>query len=142
MAGNLIDLASSKGKEKHSFDMTFKKEVVAYANSNSNRAAAVYYNVQSKCVREWKKDFDKLKSMKPKRKRLDGGGRKCADEDMDQAIVNWIYEQRNKMLHVSRRMIMWKAKTLFDEKNNDPALVAFVMHLRRLEKQYNLKNVI
>ena len=179
MAENIIDLASSKGKQKRSFDMTFKKEVVAYANSNSNRAAVSYYNVEPKRVREWKKDLDKLTSMKPKRKRLDGGGRKCVDEDMDQAIVDWIYEQRNKMLHVSRRMIMWKAKTLFDEKNNDPAvkntfiasrgwcekfmrrhgfslrrktttaqkdpaemierIVGFVMHLRRLEKQYDFK---
>ena len=26
------------------------------------------------------------------------------------------------MLHVSRRMIMWKAKSIFNEKNGDPAI--------------------
>ena len=48
--------------------------------------------------------------------RLDGGGRKCIDENLEEDLVHWIYKKRSKMLHVSRNMIMWKAKSIFNEK--------------------------
>ena len=33
-----------------------------------------------------------------------------------------MYEQRGKILHVSRKMIMFKAKKMFDDENEDPAV--------------------
>ena len=74
---------------------------------NSNRSAASHFEVEPKRVREWKKEFEKIK-YKPNRQRLDGGGRKCIDENLDEDVVHWIYEKRSKMLHVIRKMIMWK----------------------------------
>ena len=121
MAEKASDLASSKGKKKRSYSMEFKKQVVVYAEANSNRSAASHFDVEPKRVREWKKDFEKIKSSKSNRQRLDGGGRKCIDEDLEEDLVHWIYEKRSKMLHVSRKMIMWKAKSIFDAKNEDPA---------------------
>ena len=73
-------------------------------------------------MREWKKDIDKIKATKSKRQRLDGGGRKCIDADLEEDLVHWVYEKRSKMLHVSRKVIMGKAKSIFDEKNEDPAV--------------------
>ena len=35
-----------------------------------------------KRVREWKKDIEKIKSTKANRQRVEGGGRKCIDEDL------------------------------------------------------------
>lgn len=102
--------------------MEFKKQVVIYAEANSNRSAASHFDVEPKRVREWKKDIDKIKATKSKRQRLDGGGRKCIDADLEEDLVHWVYEKRSKMLHVSRKMIMWKAKSIFDEKNEDPAV--------------------
>ena len=40
----------------------------------------------------------------------------CIDEDLEEDLVHWIYEKQSKMLHVSRKMIMWKAKSIFDTK--------------------------
>ena len=177
MAEKASDLASSKGKKKRSYSMEFKKQVVAYAEANSNRSAASHFDVEPKRVREWKKDFEKFKSTKSNRQRLDGGGRECIDEDLEEDLVHWIYEKQSKMLHVSRKMIMWKAKSIFDAKNEDPAtkysfvascgwcekfmrrhgfslrrktttaqkdpsymidrIVACVMHVRRLQKQFS-----
>ena len=99
-------MASSKGKETRSYSMEFKNQVVVYAEKNNNRPVASLFDVEPKRVREWKKDFEKIKSTKPNRQRLDGGGRKCIDENLEQDLVHWIYEKRSKMLRVSRKMVM------------------------------------
>ena len=114
--------------------------------------------------------------MKVNRKRLDGGGRNCLDAELEE-VACWVYSMHQKMLHVSRKMIMFKAKKIFDDKTTDPVsrdafvasrgwcekfmrrhgfslrrntttaqkdssylkdrLVSFVMHARRLQRQYN-----
>ena len=122
MAEKASDLASSKGKKKRSYSMEFKKQVVTYAEGNSNRSAASHFGLEPKRVKEWKKDIEKIKSTKANRQRVEGGGRKCIDEDLEEDLVHWIYKQRSKMLHVSRKMITWKAKSMFNEKNDDPAM--------------------
>ena len=71
--------------------MEFKKQVIVYAEANSSRSAASHLDVQSKHVRERKKDFEKIKSTKPNRQRLDEGGRKCIDENLEEDLVHWIY---------------------------------------------------
>ena len=70
---------------------------------------------------EWEDNFDKIKTAKASRQKLEGGGRRCIDEDLEENLVIWIYEQRSKMFHVSRDMMMFKATKMFDEKNEDPA---------------------
>ena len=40
-----------------------------------------------------------------------------------------LYEKRSKILHVSREMIMWKAKIIFDEKYADPAVRDYYYYL-------------
>ena len=57
MAEKAIDLASSRGKKKRSYCMEFKKQIVVYAEANSNRSAASHFDVEPKRVREWKKDL-------------------------------------------------------------------------------------
>ena len=39
------DLASSKGKKKRPYSMEFKKQVVVYAEANSNRSTASHFDV-------------------------------------------------------------------------------------------------
>ena len=109
-------LPSSEGKEKRSYSMEFKKQVVVYAEANSNRYTASHFDVEPKRAREWKKVFEKIKSNKSNRQRLEGGGRKCIDKNSKADLVHWIYEKRSKMLHASRKMIMWKAKSIFNKK--------------------------
>ena len=62
MAEKASDLTSSKRKKKRSYSMEFKKQVVVYAEVNRNRSAASHFEVEPKRVREWKKDFEKIKS--------------------------------------------------------------------------------
>ena len=72
MAEKVSDLASSEGKKKRSYFVEFNKQVAVYAEANSNRSAASFFDVKLKLVREWKKDFEKIKSSKPNRQRLNG----------------------------------------------------------------------
>ena len=103
MAEKASDLASSKGKKKRSYSTEFKKQAVVYAEANSNRCAASHFDVEPKRVREWKKDFEKIKSTKSNRQRLDGGGRKCIDEDLEEDLVHWIYEKRSKICMLAEK---------------------------------------
>ena len=70
-------MASSKEKKERFYSMEFKKYIFVYAEAKSNRSAALHFDVEPKRVRECKKDFENIKSIKPNRQRLDGGGRKC-----------------------------------------------------------------
>ena len=66
------ELSSHKGR-KRSFTMQFKQEVVEFASEHSNRSAAQRFNVEQKRVREWKDNFDKIKTAKSSRQKLEGG---------------------------------------------------------------------
>ena len=96
------DLASFKGKKKRSYRMEFKKQVVVYVEANRNRSAASHFDVEPKSVRKWQKYFKKIKSTKSNRQRLDGGGRKCIDENLEDDLVAWNYKKRSKMFHVRK----------------------------------------
>ena len=53
--------------------------------------------------------------MKEKRQKLDGGRRKLTDQQLEEELLKWILERRSNMLRVSRKLIMFKAKSRFDE---------------------------
>ena len=57
--------------------------------------------------------------MKGKRFRVEGGGRKLTDNELEDEVLNWIHRRRENMLRVSRKLIMFKAKAIFDEKCGD-----------------------
>ena len=42
--------------------------------------------------------------------------------EIEENLLEWINERRSKMLHVSRKMIQIKAKAMFDDKTDDPAV--------------------
>ena len=66
-----------------------------------------------KRIREWRKNKQKFLSLRKKdhvakRKRLDGAGRKPLDQQMEEALAEWIYNRRKKGRRVSRKLIMEK----------------------------------
>ena len=80
------ELSSHKGRKRRSFTMQFKQEVVEFASEHSNRFAAQRFNVEPKRVWEWKDNFDKIKTAKSSRQKLEGGGKKSIDEDIVRKI--------------------------------------------------------
>ena len=67
--------------------MEFKKNVVVYAVRNSSRSAAITFNVEPMCVREWRNSLENMLSLKSSRQRLEGGGRKCIYEELEERLV-------------------------------------------------------
>jgi hypothetical protein len=134
---------SHKGKKVSSYTTKFKLEAVAYAELiNSNRSAGEKFNVDKKRIREWRKSKDDLVATKKKdqgakRKRLDGAGRKPLDVQMEEVLVEWIYNRRDKGLRVSRKLIMKKALFIYEEKaknNNCENSVKFTASTGWLQK--------
>ena len=52
-----------------------------------------------------------------KRKRIEGGSRKPKYTDLEDELLLWINEKREQGLRVSRKIIMAKAKGIYDEKD-------------------------
>ena len=48
----------------------------------------------------------------PKEQKLAGGGRKLTDVDLEESLLAWIYDHCSNALHVSRKMTMFKAKSM------------------------------
>ena len=124
---HLNQVISHKGEKRRSYSMEFKRDVVKYAKQNSNNGAAKKFKVDRKRVREWVQNEDKLLPLRGKRCRLDGG-RKVTDVELEEEVLNWIHERRANMLRVSRKLIMFKAKAIYNEKcgNNEALKDGFI----------------
>ena len=103
--------------------MSFKQTVAKFTKENSiNSASMKFKEVNCKQIREWINNLEKIYTKKSTRKRLDGGGPKPMIVEIEENLLEWIYEKRSKMLHVSRKMIRIKAKAMFDKKTDEPAV--------------------
>ena len=107
-----------KGSKITSYDAKFRLEAISHAETTSNHAASKRFNVAVKRIREWRKQKPELLSLKEKsngakRRRLDGAGRKPLNEQMEESLMEWIYQRREKCLRVSRKLIMKKALILY-----------------------------
>ena len=80
------------------------------------RSAAKKFKVDRKRVREWVQKEEKVTSMKEKRFRLDGGGRKITDAELEEEVLSWIQQRRSNMLRLSRSLSCLKLN-LFVIKN-------------------------
>ena len=106
-------------KEKN-YDMHFKLEVVAYAEKYNKSKAAKIKKVPRSCVKDWMKQKAQLEAhLKASlscsissSKRLQGAGRPLKDRDFDEMLINWVRQQRQKKLRVSRGMIQRERRSL------------------------------
>lgn len=88
------ELKSSSHKcEKVRSNIGFKLEVICYAETNSNHAAAKKYKIDRNSIRDWRKKRDKIEELKversggAKQQRLDGGGRHLTSEEIEQNLL-------------------------------------------------------
>ena len=66
--------------------------------------------------------------MRGKRFRVDGGGQKLTDVELEE-VLSWIQQRRWNMLRASRKLIIFKAKSIYNEKcgNNEELKAGFVV---------------
>ena len=126
MEGDEPATTSHKGEKISSYTISFKLEVVEFAENKSITAAALKYKVDRHSIRDWKKKKNELQELSKsvsnkKRKRLQGGGTKTLSEEMEERILEWIVERRSKMLRGSRKLTRKKAIVVYgDLKRIDP----------------------
>ena len=87
-----ILLLLQKGQKIRSCAISFKLEVVEFAENRSITAAAQKYNVGGHSVLDWKKKKNELQELSSsvnikKRMRLGGGGRKPFSEEMEETLL-------------------------------------------------------
>ena len=134
---------SHKGERRQKYSMEFKKATIKYTQENSIHSAAKKFKVDRKRVREWAQKEGKVTSMKGKRFRLDGGGRKLTDVELED-VLRWMQQRHSNMIRVSRKLIMFKAKSIYDEKCGDdvelkPGFAASNGWLTKFMKRNNLQ---
>ena len=117
--------SSHKGEKVRSYSFDFKLEVIRYAEKNSNHAAAEKYKIDRNSIRDWWKKRDKIEKLRvkrsggAKRQRLDGGGRHLTSEEIEENLLEWIFDRCIKGLRVSRKIIMLKAAKFQEEKEKE-----------------------
>ena len=115
--------------------MQSEQDVVRYANESSDRSTSTRFKADVKRVREWKKQIEKITVTDPKKQKLAGRGRKLTNVDLEESLLAGIYDRHSNAFHVSRKVFMFKVKSMHDEMNLDPAKeAAFVGSRRYLEK--------
>ena len=98
---NVNQALSLKRERRQKYSMEFKKVNIKYAQENSIHNTEKKFKVGRKRVCECVQKEEKVTSMKGKRFRLDGGGRKLADVELEEEVLSWIQERRSNIGHVS-----------------------------------------
>ncbi|KAL1443478.1 hypothetical protein MTO96_045978, partial [Rhipicephalus appendiculatus] len=96
---------------RQQYSAAFKRQVILYAESESNVEAGRKFDVSQKCVREWRKQRTKIFACAATRRSFRGpkSGRYPAVEE---AVRDWVHDQRSKSLGVCYDDIEAKARTV------------------------------
>ena len=81
------DLISHKGQKRRAFTLELKKKQFSNLRWKTVTDQRHKFNVEPKCVREWKENFGKLFFTKSSEQRLEDGGRKCFDSNLEERLV-------------------------------------------------------
>ena len=111
---------SHKGEKVRSYTISFKPQVIEYAENHSIAATAQKYKVDRHSIRDWKKKKNMLQEISTsknskKRIHLEGWGRKPLSNEMEETLLEWIMERLLKMLRVSRKIIRKKALLIYED---------------------------
>ena len=108
--------SSHKGKTLKKYNLSFKKEVIAYAEMNGNRPASRRFSVNERSVREWRAKKSNIEGLlrttaKAKQRcKLGGGGRKPLSPKLEQVMLEFVESRRSRGLRLSCKLIMKKAE--------------------------------
>ena len=114
--------SSQKNEKTKLRALSFKLIVGKHAKMSSIGAAERKFGVDRKRIREWIQNDSKIqnkfcsKNQGRFAKKLDGGGRKIKDIDLEEMLLEWITLQRSKNLRVSRKLMQLKARIYAEEK--------------------------
>lgn len=87
-----------------------------------------------KRITDWRQSKFKIfePTVKPKNKRLEGGGRKPLELQLENGLVEWIYDSRSNGLRVSRKLFMAKVKYFYKSEWDESEKCLFVANNLRV----------
>ena len=104
---------------KRSYTISFKLDVISYAEKTSNRKASLFYQVDRKRVQEWRKQKKELEVVKndhnssiDKVRALPGRGSKAKYPTVEKELLDYVKKKREERMSVTTSMIRRKAKEL------------------------------
>ena len=99
---------------RHSYEISFKLQVIKYAKENGNRAAERHFGPPptEKMIRTWRRQENELKETKCSKHNLRKGVVKWPQLEED--VRTWLLDQRRTGISVSTKMIIHKAKCMAD----------------------------
>ena len=113
-------------KRRKSYSVEMKLKIISEAKSSNISEVSRRYKIDRHCIRDWTKNENNLTEIfKPnhatrmtgkleniKKFRLQGGGRKILDEDMESVLFEWVLGRRYQGLRVTRESIKEKSLSL------------------------------
>nr|XP_033471765.1 uncharacterized protein LOC117249958 [Epinephelus lanceolatus] len=126
---------------RRKFDFNFKETVLKFAEENSVEKTARLFNIDSKRVRDWRKQKEALLLGDHGRARLAGGGRKKVSVELEERLSEWISSMRDKQKRVSRSMIKKKALEIYPSvSDGGKTFVASTGWLQKFLERNNLSH--
>lgn len=111
----------TKKRLKH-YSLAEKLVAVELAERTSNNNAAREFNVDRKCIREWRKSKEKLVDAcqnfdDGNRKRQRGGGKKPLSNELEKRLLDWVERQLKTcdQSEISSRILKLKAIEIFND---------------------------
>lgn len=101
-------------KSRRQYSASFKRKVILYAEEKNNVAAERSFGVSEKCVRGWRQQRDKIFACSGTRRSF-RGPKQGQFPLVEEAVKEWVREQRDKSLSVSYEDIEGKARAVANE---------------------------
>ena len=98
------------------YDLKFKRSILKYAEENSGEAAARCFSVDTKRVRNWRKNQTELQCLSEEdssRARLPGGRRKKAREELEINMQGWVISKWARHERVFCKIIRVMEKQMY-----------------------------
>ena len=114
--------SSHKNEKIKLYTLSFKLLIVKHVKMSSIGAAEQKFGVERKRMRELIQNESKIQNKVSSEnrgsfaKKLDGGGRKIKDMDLEEMVLEWITLQKSKNLRVSQKLIQRKSRIYAEEK--------------------------
>lgn len=103
------------GKDRASYKIKFKLQVVQYAHENGKKAAARKFNVDGKNVRRWCQQRDNLQQAGPKKCSL--RTQHCKYPQVEEELYQYVLATRKNGFAVTTEMLLFEASKIARQRN-------------------------
>ena len=125
-------------QRKKSYDIGFKLKVVTAVKEGMSKVkAAKTYGINRRRVQEWVQQEEQLKKMARSRRRLPGAGCKIRYQDIEEKLIAYFEERRNKGVRVTGKAFKSEALRLHKAYGNQ-SFKASSSWYRRFKKRHNI----